>query len=250
MQERLVVLDTETTGMEVEDGHRIVEIACVEILNRRVTQRFFHRYLDPKRDIDDGALRVHGLTREFLEDEGAPFADICAEFLDFIKDAVVVIHNAPFDLGFIDEELKNAGQAPWHLQSHCAEIVDSLELARKTPKEDGTRRLASSSLHALCKEFDIPIPADRGEHTGHRAILDARLLAEVYLRLTTRQDALTFAAEDEVTDYTLGAGLPADRPPLKVIKATPEETAAHNRKLAQIDEASEGNCIWLHQKEA
>ena len=249
MQERLVVLDVETTGMEVEDGHRIVEIACVELLNRRVTQREFHCHLNPERDIDDGAVNVHGLTRERLADEPR-FAEICDAFLDFVKDAVVVIHHAPFDLAFIDEELRRAEREPSQLESHCAEIIDSLVLARKTPKEDGTRR-GSNTLQALCKEFDIDT-AGRTQLTGHEAIVDVRLLAEVYLRLTTRQDTLTFAAEDEDQQQAaeLGAGLPADRPPLKVIKATPEETAAHNRKLAQIEEASKGKCIWLHQKEA
>src|SRR5271155_5033605 len=178
---RQIVLDTETTGLEVEQKHRVIEIGCVEVFNRRLTGRSFHRYLNPERDIDEGALEVHGLSREQLAKE-PKFAEIHAEFLDFVRDAELIIHNAAFDVAFLDAELARAGDSG--LGSLCR-ILDSLALARQM--HPGQR----NSLDALCRRYSV----DNSHRDYHGALLDARLLAEVYLAMTGGQAMLVLGAD-------------------------------------------------------
>src|ERR1700691_6301975 len=182
---RQVVLDTETTGLEVEQDHRVVEIGCVELFNRRLTGRSFHRYLNPERDIDEGALEVHGLTREKLAKEPR-FADIRAEFLDFVRDAELIIHNAAFDVAFLDAELARLADGAPTLGAICR-ILDSLALARQM--HPGQR----NSLDALCRRYAV----DNSHRDYHGALLDARILAEVYLAMTGGQAMLSLSAESE-----------------------------------------------------
>src|SRR5271168_3508013 len=182
---RQVVLDTETTGLEVEQQHRIIEIGCVELVNRRLTGRSFHRYLNPERDIDEGALEVHGLSREKLAKEPR-FADIRAEFLDFVRDAELIIHNAAFDVAFLDAELARLADGAPALSAVCR-VLDTLALARQM--HPGQR----NSLDALCKRYSV----DNSRRDYHGALLDARLLAEVYLTMTGGQAALILSAEPD-----------------------------------------------------
>lgn len=219
MSLRQIVLDTETTGLSPEDGHRIVEIGLVELQGRRRTGRTFHVYLDPERDIDAGAEQVHGLSRERLAGE-PKFAAICDRFLAFVADAEVLIHNAPFDVGFLDAELARLDRRTF--AEHCAAIVDTLALAREM--RPGQR----NSLDALCNALDVS-----NEHrTLHGALLDAELLAEVYLRLTMGQESLAMFG-DEAATMAGGGDLPW--PPagdLPVLRATAGECAAHEAFLA------------------
>jgi len=230
---RQVVLDTETTGLEVEQQHRIIEIGCVELVNRRLTGRSFHRYLNPERDIDEGALEVHGLSREQLARE-PKFADIHAEFLEFVRDAELIIHNAPFDVAFLNAEL---ARLPGGLSLAGCQILDTLPLARQM--HPGQR----NSLDALCKRYSV----DNSQRDYHGALLDARLLAEVYLAMTGGQATLVLSAETdtirlrtrlEMPDPDLGAVR------IAVIEASAEELAAHERLLAILDKASAGKTVW------
>jgi len=227
---RQIVLDTETTGLETRDGHRVIEIACIEIVQRRLTQRHFHYYLDPERDIDPGAQEVHGISREFLA--GKPrFSEIAAEFLDFIRGAELVIHNAPFDCGFLNYELSLLGLAP--LETVCAGICDTLKMAKDL--HPGKK----NNLNALCERYAV----DHSHRTLHGALLDAELLAEVYLALTRGQDSLMI--ELSSSPHPLDQP-PAqhERPELVVLRASAEESAEHERLLAAIDAESEGQCLW------
>ncbi len=231
---RQIVLDTETTGLEPALGHRIIEIGCVELVNRRLTQRRFHQYLCPDREIDAGALEVHGIDNEFLKDKPR-FHDIARDFLDFVRGAELIIHNAPFDTVFIDYELERSGVEWGRLGDHCA-IVDTLALAREL--HPGQK----NSLDALCRRYGV----DNSQRELHGALLDAEILADVYLAMTGGQTTLELygvprsaaeeaAARDRIT---------ADRPPLPVIRASAEEQAAHARRLAALDAASGGACVW------
>ena len=232
---RQIVLDTETTGLEPELGHRIIEIGAVEIIGRRLTGRHFHEYIDPERDIDEGAIEVHGLTRDFLS--GKPrFADVSAAFVDFVRDADVVIHNAPFDVAFLDAEFARLPNAHGPLDGLCS-IIDSLVLARR--RHPGQK----NSLDALCRRYTI----DNSDRELHGALLDAELLADVYLAMTGGQTALALEAE---TDSD-GAGgdvaprrLSMDRPTLRVVRATDAERAAHVAWLAQQDEKHENGTAF------
>ena len=233
---RQVVLDTESTGLEPEQGHRIIEIGCVELVNRRLTDRRLHYYLQPDRDIDDGAQEVHGITRDFLQ--GKPrFADVHAEILSFISGAEVIIHNAPFDVAFIDHELARLG-APIPRFEDCCRVLDSLALARQL--HPGQR----NSLDALCKRYRI----DNSARQLHGALLDAEILAEVYLAMTGGQGVLALGGAGETA---LAGNAPAgDRRrrssgSIPVLRADPAELEAHARQLARIDEASGGGCLWL-----
>jgi DNA polymerase-3 subunit epsilon len=232
---RQIVLDTETTGLEPAQGHRIIEIGCVELVNRRRTENRFHCYLQPHREIDGGAIEVHGITREFLA--GKPhFADIAYDFLEFVRGAELIIHNAAFDVGFIDYELTLLGETWGELGDHCR-VTDTLALARRL--HPGQR----NSLDALCKRYGI----DTSQRQLHGALLDAEILADVYLAMTGGQTSLLLHSED------LGSGSTAmevrrvdsSRPPLKIVRATAEECAAHEARLAAIDENSAGHCVWL-----
>jgi DNA polymerase III subunit epsilon len=231
---RQVVLDTETTGLEVEQQHRIIEIGCVELVNRRLTGRSFHRYLNPERDIDEGALEVHGLSREQLAKE-ARFADIHAELLEFVRDAELIIHNAPFDVAFLNAELARIGAAP--AITELCKILDTLPLARQM--HPGQR----NSLDALCKRYSV----DNSRRDYHGALLDARLLAEVYLAMTGGQATFILSAEADSVRVRSRLEIPApDLAGMKilVIEASGEELVAHERLLALLDKASEGKTVW------
>jgi len=233
---RQVVLDTETTGLEVSQGHRIVEIGAVELVDRRLTGRHFHRYLNPEREIDDGAFEVHGLSLEFLADKPR-FADIVAEFLDFVSDAELVIHNAPFDVAFLDQELARLGNPPAGLASICR-ITDSLALARH--KHPGQK----NNLDALCRRYQV----DNSARQLHGALLDAEILADVYLAMTGGQTHLFGAEEGSEADAARAlqseVRLPVDRPKLKVILASVDELAAHEQLLDLVDRRARDGAVW------
>jgi DNA polymerase-3 subunit epsilon len=233
---RQIVLDTETTGLEPAQGHRIIEIGCIELINRRPTDNHFHHYLQPDREIDDGAVAVHGITNEFLRDKPR-FADIADQFLAFVRGAELVIHNAAFDVGFLNHELSRLGADYDRIDDTCG-VTDTLLLARRL--HPGQR----NSLDALCKRYDI----DNSQRELHGALLDARILAEVYLAMTGGQVTLGLEA-----DGRHGSGsalqsairrLPADRPRLRVIGATEAEASAHAAWLDRLDRAVGGACLW------
>ena len=233
---RQVVLDTETTGLEVERGHRIIEIGCVELLNRRPSGRHFHRYVNPERDIDEGALAVHGISRERLAQEPR-FADIAAELLGFIQGSELIIHNAAFDVAFLEREFALlAGPAPVRIRELCA-VVDTLMLARE--RHPGQR----NSLDALCKRYSI----DNSHRQLHGALLDARILADVYLAMTGGQSSLALdEGARERSAARLNAASTLQRPPdpLVVIRASTEEQAAHAELRALLARSSGGRCVW------
>jgi DNA polymerase III subunit epsilon len=227
---RQIVLDTETTGLEVGMGHRVIEIAAVEILNRRMTGRHFHRYLNPQRDIEAGALQVHGISLDFLQDKPC-FVDIAAELLEFIRDAELIIHNAAFDVAFLDTELALAQLE--RIATHCPAITDTLRMARDL--HPGKR----NSLDALCERYAV----DHSARTRHGALLDAELLAEVYLCMTRGQELLLMDigfASPAATEEQFGEG---QYEPI-VISATEEELSLHARQLDDIDASSRGACVW------
>jgi DNA polymerase-3 subunit epsilon len=236
---RQIVLDTETTGLEPELGHRIIEIGCVEILNRRPTGRTFHHYLNPDRDIDKGALEVHGITLEQLQ--GKPrFADVAEELMAFISGAELVIHNAAFDVAFLDHELRLLAQrvaafAGRTVNSVCR-VLDSLALARQM--HPGQR----NNLDALCKRYSI----DNSHRELHGALLDARILADVYLAMTGGQVGLALGPEPAANAESAGHVRALVRPavPLIVVRASSEELKLHEAMLAVIAKASKGKCLW------
>ncbi len=232
---RQIVLDTETTGLEPAQGHRIIEIGCVELVDRRLTGNNFHVYLQPDREIDAGAVEVHGITNEFLADKPR-FADIATEFIEYLRDAEVIIHNAPFDVGFIDAEFARLPDGP--RMAELCEITDTLVMAREL--HPGQR----NSLDALCGRYDI----DNAHRTKHGALLDAEILADVYLAMTGGQKTLSLDAEEaREGDEGQASGiqrLPADRPPLRVVRASSEELARHEERLTAIDKASGGKTLW------
>ncbi len=232
---RQIVLDTETTGLEPAEGHRIIEIGCVELVNRRHTGRSFHQYLQPDRPIDAGAVEVHGITDAFLADKPR-FADVVGDFLEFVRDAELVIHNAPFDVGFLNHELKRLGGDHGDIGRHCG-VLDTLALARRL--HPGQK----NSLDALCKRYAV----DNARRELHGALLDAEILADVYLAMTGGQGSLSL--EGAPADATVAANaairrLSASRPPLRVIRATGAEEQAHAARLQAIDAASGGGCVW------
>jgi DNA polymerase-3 subunit epsilon len=227
---RQIVLDTETTGLEVALGHRVIEIAGVEIINRRLTGRHFHKYLNPQRDVEQGALQVHGLTLEFLQDKPL-FRDIVAELIEFVDGAELIIHNAAFDVSFLDSELALAALKP--ISVYCHTVTDTLRMARDL--HPGKR----NSLDALCERYLI----DNSARTLHGALLDAELLAEVYLSMTRGQETLMMDVgqpERTSADFDLGEAIIE----LIVIAATEEELVAHQRQLEDIDKAAKGACVW------
>ena len=229
---RQVVLDTETTGLEVEQGHRILEIGCVEIIGRKITQRQFHHYINPQREIDEGALRVHGISQEFLADKPL-FADIWELFLDFVKGSELIIHNAAFDLAFIDNEMKRLAPENGSILEYCS-YVDSLELARN--KHPGQK----NSLDALCKRYSV----DSSQRKLHGALLDAELLADVYLLLTGGQATLGLGDEERNSVTKSKKRAKRNSPPLRVIRASEDELIRHGEKLDKLDAASDSGCVW------
>jgi DNA polymerase III subunit epsilon len=230
---RQIVLDTETTGLEVEQQHRIIEIGCVELFNRRITGRSFHRYLNPERDIDEGAEQVHGLTQERLAKEPT-FLQVHAEFLEFIRDAELIIHNAPFDVAFLNAELQRIASA--QRVTDLCRVLDTLSLARQM--HPGQR----NSLDALCKRYSV----DNSHREYHGALLDARILAEVYLAMTGGQGTLILSAESDNVQSRARQAF-SDRTSemhILVINASEDETVAHEHILALLDKASAGKTVW------
>jgi DNA polymerase-3 subunit epsilon len=227
---RQIVLDTETTGLDPALGHRIIELGGVELVNRRPTGNHFHRYLNPDRDIEDGALQVHGITAEFLRDK-PKFSDIVDEFLDYVDGAELIIHNAPFDVAFLNYEL---GILRRQAITHCCpSIVDTLRMARDV--HPGKK----NSLDALCERYQV----DNSQRTLHGALLDAQLLAEVYLAMTRGQESLAIEAQhaqaaDAVMEFSTA------HLDFVILKASEEELAAHLNALAEIDKTSGGACLW------
>jgi DNA polymerase III subunit epsilon len=231
---RQVVLDTETTGLEVEQQHRVIEIGCVELINRRLTGKSFHQYLNPERDIDEGAQQVHGLSRERLAKEPT-FSVIHLQFLDFVRDAELIIHNAPFDVAFLNAELARLEFE--HRVADLCRVLDTLALARQM--HPGQR----NSLDALCKRYSV----DNSHREYHGALLDARILAEVYLAMTGGQGSLTLSAESDTVRSRARQAAPLQSMSaarIVVIDANPEETAAHEHILALLDKASSGKTVW------
>jgi DNA polymerase-3 subunit epsilon len=234
---RQIVLDTETTGLATSQGHRIIEIGCLELVNRRLTGREYHRFLNPERAIDEGAERVHGISNADLE--GQPrFADIADELIDFLRDSELVIHNAEFDVGFLEYELSLMKHTRPVITEH-ATVLDTLELARKL--HPGQR----NSLDALCKRYSV----DASRREVHGALIDAELLARVYLAMTGGQTALSL--DEEVTDVVRNVEESATRnrhsgPALKIVTANAEESAAHDALLDKMQDA--GACLWRNAR--
>lgn len=231
---RQIVLDTETTGLEPEQGHRIIEIGAVELVNRRLTSRRFHQYFRPDRAIDAAAREVHGISDEFLGDKPR-FADVAGELLAFLDGAELIIHNAPFDVGFLDYELRLIDPREAPIGSRCR-VLDTLALARRL--HPGQR----NSLDALCKRYAV----DNSQRTLHGALLDAEILADVYLAMTGGQATLDLTSVSTRASRRRQAGQGgAARAPLRVLRASDAERDAHAARLAAIDEASEAGCLWL-----
>lgn len=230
---RRIVLDTETTGLSADKGHRIIEIGCVELDNRRLTGKTFHTYLQPDRDIDEGAKRVHGITEDFLKDKPR-FKDIMHEFLLFIKDAELIIHNAPFDLSFLNMELLLQNPNAKNLESICP-VIDTLLMARE--KHPGLK----NNLDALCKRYNV----DNASRTYHGALLDAQILADVYLAMTGGQESLvlTHQNQTQIEDTEVSANF-TKRAPLKILKASTLEIQAHLERLSLIEKEFGKTCLY------
>jgi DNA polymerase-3 subunit epsilon len=229
---RQIVLDTETTGLNARLGDRIIEIGCVELANRRPTGNHFHRYVNPEREVEEGALRVHGITNEFLQDKPR-FADIARELIDYLAGADLVIHNAAFDVEFLNAELERLDLPP--VEKHVATVVDTLRQARDL--HPGKK----NSLDALCERYQV----DHSHRTLHGALLDASLLAEVYLAMTRGQESLAIELDAAGAPAAAAAALVAAvRPLLAVLAASPEEAAEHCRVLDLIAQESKGKLVW------
>jgi len=232
--QRQVVLDTETTGLEPSQGHRIIEIGCVELLGRRPSGNNFHVYLQPDREIDEAAIEVHGITNEFLADKPR-FEDVAQEFVDYLRGAELIIHNAPFDVGFMDAEFSRLPETL--TTGSICQITDTLVMAREM--HPGQR----NSLDALCGRYDI----DNAHRTKHGALLDSEILADVYLAMTGGQKALVLENEEEASAGNDMGGirrLSPDRPPLRVLHATEQELALHQGRLDAVDKACGGQAVW------
>lgn len=228
---RRIILDTETTGLEFKLGDRVIEIGCVELIGRKLSERRFHCYINPECPIEAGAQAVHGLTTEFLQDK-PKFADIASDFIDFVRGAELVIHNAAFDIGFLNCELERIGAEP--LTTICSGVIDTLALARDL--HPGRK----NSLNALCVRYLI----DHSNRTLHGALLDAELLADVYLAMTRGQESLVMDLDMAPIAPDLQT-IGGKRPELKVLRASAMELAQHDAVLAQIDKESKGQCLWL-----
>jgi DNA polymerase-3 subunit epsilon len=229
---RQIILDTETTGLDPEHGHRIVELACVEMVNRSLTGRHLHQYLNPDRDSDPEALAVHGLTTDFLS--GHPrFEQVVDDFIEYVRGAEVIIHNAAFDVKFLNAELERAGRP--RFDTLCEKITDSLLHAREL--HPGKR----NSLDALCERYGI----SNAHRTLHGALLDSELLAEVWLAMTRGQDALLIDFEDPLPGTAGAGGVGArDYSGIKVLKPSADELAEHDAYVKVLDEAAGGQCLW------
>ncbi|MFT6791375.1 MAG: DNA polymerase-3 subunit epsilon [Cellvibrionaceae bacterium] len=236
---RQIVLDTETTGLEPSQGHRIIEIGCVELVDRKLTNRHYHQYIQPEREVEPQAIEVHGLTNEFLRDKPL-FGDIVQEFMQFVSGAELIIHNAPFDIGFINNELALCESTLEPINSFCS-VIDTLVMARK--KHPGQK----NNLDALCKRYGV----DNSQRDLHGALLDSEILADIYLLMTGGQTSLTLGSQIS-GEHLSSSNAPGIRP-LKthiktpVLAASEEEQERHWEKLATIDKASGGNCLWLQE---
>ena len=234
---RQIVLDTETTGINPEDGHRIIEIGCVEMVNRKLTGNTYHQYINPDREVEAEAIEVHGITNEFLADK-PKFNDVVDDFLAFIEGAELIIHNAPFDVGFMDHEFGLCGRGLPKTHDVCG-VIDSLDLARKM------RPGKKNSLDALCRVYNV----DNSHRTYHGALLDSEILAEVYLYMTGGQTALSLSAEED-TMNTIGQAkiVKVDtKPPLKVYRVSADEQRKHEAYLDLIENKSSNGAIWRQQ---
>jgi DNA polymerase-3 subunit epsilon len=227
---RQIVLDTETTGLYPDRGDRIVEVAAIELSDRKVTTRRFHRYINPEREVPEEAVRVHGLTWERLQDEPL-FADIAASLLEFIRGAEIIAHNAPFDVGFLNSEFSRVGMGK--ISDYCSSVVDTLKLAKEL--HPGKK----NNLNALCDRYEV----DNAHRTLHGALLDTELLGEVYLAMTRGQDSLL--GDVDAVQVQLQQEVAAGPVALKVLRASEAELELHRRQLADIDKASKGKCLWL-----
>lgn len=234
---RQIVLDTETTGLEPRLGHRIIEIGCVEVIDRKVTGKRYHQYINPEREIDEGAEEVHGISTAFLADKPL-FIDVVNDFLNFIRGAELVIHNAPFDVGFIDHELTLLDQQNNHVEN-ISTVLDTLVLARKM--HPGQK----NNLDALCKRYDI----DNSQRDLHGALLDAEILAETYLAMTGGQTMLSLGGNSGGVENEFEVSKPrmvsVDATKLRVIHPSSDELASHEARLSGIDDLSGGECVWL-----
>lgn len=232
---RQIFLDTETTGLEHKLGHRIIEIACVEMSNRRLTNHHFHRYLNPDREIDAGAQAVHGISRDFLQDKPR-FGDIAAEFLDFVRGAELIIHNAAFDIGFLNAELALLDMAP--VTTVCHGVCDTLRMAKEL--HPGKK----NNLNALCERYGV----NNSHRTLHGALLDAEILAEVYVAMTRGQESLIMDLGNDTPAQLDVAGqlqTASQRKAQRVLRASDAELAEHEKLLAAVDKESKGKCLWL-----
>lgn len=235
---RQIVLDTETTGLEPSKGHRIIEIGCVELENRKLTGRHYHQYIQPEREIEAQAMEVHGITNEFLKDKPT-FIQVMDDFMTFVDGAELIIHNAPFDIGFINHELSKHGGNKYKAITHYCGVIDTLVMARQ--KHPGQK----NNLDALCKRYGV----DNSQRDLHGALLDSEILADVYLLMTGGQRALSLSSasseDDSGNTRVTAIRRLSETPDLPVILASPEELEQHEKKLAAIDKASQGQCVWL-----
>ena len=234
---RQIVLDTETTGLEIRQGNRIIEIGAVEIINRKLTGNHYHQYIQPDRESEEGALAVHGITSEFLADKPR-FVDIAHEFMDFVRGAELIIHNAPFDIGFLNNELKMLG-SHWEKVDSACTILDSLVMARKI------RPGQKNNLNALCRFYGI----NNGHRELHGALLDSEILADVYLTMTGGQVSLLLGGEQSTNDSGGAINirrLDENREKIIVQYANDEEVKSHQERLEAINKASNGECVWLN----
>ena len=226
---RQIVLDTETTGLDPKQGHKIIEIGCVEMINRRFTGNNYHQYLQPDREIDEGAQAVHGISNEFLADKPR-FSDIVKDFIEYVDGAELIIHNAPFDIGFLDHELKQAGAEYGCVNNYCS-VIDTLVMARKM------RPGKKNNLDILCKHYEV----NNAHRELHGALLDSELLAEVYLHMTGGQSDLSLESVEEAISASggqLSKILAADRKPLRIIRASEAELQEHRAMIEKMGEAS------------
>lgn len=231
---RQIVLDTETTGLSPESGHRVIEIGAIEMVNRRLTGNHFHFYLNPDREVDYGAQQVHGITSEFLQDKPR-FNEVVDAFLAYVQGAELIIHNASFDMGFLNHELRLLGGAHGALEDHVHNVIDTLALARN--KHPGQR----NSLDALCKRYQI----DNTKRTLHGALLDSEILAEVYLAMTGGQEAMQWEKKETKAQAGVVSSQTTRLDPagLTVVMANADELALHDEYLEKLD-ASSGGCVW------
>lgn len=232
---RQIVLDTETTGLDIALGHKIIEVGCIELVDRKFTGRSLHLYINPEREVEAGAIEVHGITTEMLADKPV-FAAIADAFIEFVQGAELIIHNAPFDIGFLNQELGSLQRGFHSMQEYC-QILDTLSLARK--KHPGQK----NNLDALCKRYQV----DNSQRELHGALKDAEILADVYLLMTGGQSSLVLGYEtnEQTAANLLEEKITGERLSLRVVMPAEDELAAHKTRLQQIQKSSGNKCLWL-----